>query len=94
MARVAGATPANDTDADKNETYTVTASCPAGKVAYGGGGNVAETSSDAVIVSVSSYPSSTTMWTFKAEVIGDSDGGSSDKTDAVTVTAYVLCGNA
>lgn len=63
-------------------------------MAYGGGGSVIETSSDAVIVTVSSYPSSTTVWTFKAEVVADSDSGNGDKTDAVTVTAYVLCGNA
>jgi S-layer homology domain len=94
LVRVVGATSASDADADKGESYTVTATCGAGKVAYGGGGNVAETSSDAVIVTVSSYPSSATVWTFRVEVTGDSDGGNSDKTDAVTVTAYVLCGNA
>jgi hypothetical protein len=92
--RVVGPSPISDADADKGESYTDTATCPAGLVAYGGGGSVVETSSGAVIVGVSSYPSSTTVWTFKAEVIADSDGGSNDKTDAVTVTAYVLCGNA
>jgi hypothetical protein len=92
QSRVVG-TPASDADADKGQSYSVTATCPAGKVAYGGGGNVAEASSDAVIVAVSSFPSSTSVWTFKAEVTADSDSGSKDKTDGVTVTAYVLCGN-
>ena len=46
-----------------------------------------------MIVAVYSYPSTATAWTFKAEVIADSDGGNSDKTDAVTVNAYVMCGN-
>jgi S-layer homology domain len=87
-------TPASDTDADKGESWTVTATCPAGKVTYGGGGSVVENSSDAAIVSVSSFPSSNTVWTFKAEVVADSDGGSKDSSDGVTVTAYVLCGNA
>ena len=86
--------PASDVDADNGESWTVTATCPAGKVAFGGGGSVVESSSDAVIVAVSSFPSSNTVWTFKAEVIADSDSGSKDKTDGVTVTAYVLCGNA
>ena len=87
-------TPASDADADLREVYTVTASCPAGKVAYGGGGSIVEGSSDAVIVEVSNFTSSATVWTFKAEVIADSDSGSADKTDAVVVAAYVLCGNA
>jgi hypothetical protein len=91
MVRVVG-TPASDTDADNGESYTVTATCGAGKVAFGGGGSIIENSSDAVIVQVSSYPSSTTVWTFKAEVTSDSDSGSRDKSDGVTVTAYVLCG--
>ncbi len=92
LMRVAG-TGVVDADAEKNEIYTVTASCGAGKVAYGGGGSVVESSSDAVIVTVWSYPSSSTVWTFRAEVIGDSDSKGKDASDAATVTAYVLCGN-
>ena len=61
--------------------------------ASAGVGSIVETSSDAVIVQVSSFPSLATVWTFKAEVVSDNDGGSADKTDAVVVTAYVLCGN-
>ena len=60
----------------------------------GGGGSIVENSSDAVIVQVSSFPSSNTVWTFKGEVVSDSDSGSRDKSDGVTVTAYVLCGAA
>jgi S-layer homology domain/Collagen triple helix repeat (20 copies) len=93
QARVVGA-PASDTDAEKGESWTVTATCPGGKVAYGGGGSVVENSSDAVIVAISSFPSSDAVWSFSAEVISDSDSGSRDKSDGVTVTAYVLCGNA
>ena len=37
-------------------------------------------------------PSSSTVWTFKAEVVADSDIENKDKSDGVTVTAYVLCG--
>ena len=59
----------------------------------GGGGSFVVNSSVAVIVQVSSFPSSNTAWTFKGEVISDSDSGSKDKSDGVTVTAYVLCGN-
>lgn len=93
QVRVVG-TPASDSDADAGESWTVTATCPAGKVAYGGGGSVVENSSDAVIVAASSFPSSNAVWTFKGEVAADSDTGGKDKSDGVTVTAYVLCGNA
>jgi hypothetical protein len=92
MVRVVSTSPVGDTDADLGESYTDTAGCPAGKVAFGGGGSIVEVSSDAAIVEVSSYPSSATVWTFKAEVVTDNDGKHRDNSDGVTVTAYVLCG--
>ena len=73
MARVVSDSPASDTDADLGESYTDTATCPAGKVAFGGGGSIVENSSDATIVEVSSFPSANAVWTFKAEVVVDID---------------------
>ena len=93
MARVVSNSPVSDTDADLGESYTDTATCPAGKVAFGGGGSIVENSSDATIVEVSSFPSASAVWTFKAEVVLDVDTKNKDKSDGVTVTAYVLCGN-
>ena len=57
QVRVVGS-PVSDTDADKGESYTDAAGCPAGKVVLGGGGSIVENSSDATIVQVSSFPSS------------------------------------
>jgi hypothetical protein len=91
--RVVGPTTISDADADKGEIWSVTATCPAGRVAYGGGGSIAESSSDAVIGTVHSFPSSSTVWSFRAEVTADSDSGHADRSDAMTLTAYVLCGN-
>ena len=76
-----------------SETYSGVATCPVGLVVYGGGGTIVEGTSDAVIGTVSTYPSSTTAWTFTAEVTFDSDVGGNDANDDVTVTAYALCGN-
>ena len=88
-------TPANDADADTGETLTDVASCTAPNVAYGGGGLIADGSSDASLV-VSSYPSDATTnrdWTYSVHVSTDVDTGAFDPTDDVTVTAFVLCGN-
>jgi hypothetical protein len=93
---VVSSSPTNDADADVGETISDTASCTAPQVAYGGGGTIAETSSDATVVAWESYPSDGTNnrdWTYSANIQVDPETGGSDQSDDVTVTAYVLCGN-
>jgi len=67
-------------------------SCTGGKVAYGGGVSVVRSTGNVILATVSSYPSDADTWSVSAVVVDDPyDGGTNDN---VTVTAYVLCGNA
>jgi hypothetical protein len=95
LTRVVSGSPHNRTNADGGDTFADDASCTGGKVAYGGGVSISSSHGDAVAVAVSSYPSSSTTWSVSAVVVSDpSDFGSTNNNDNITVTAYVLCGNA
>jgi hypothetical protein len=65
---------------------TATASCAAGKVALGGGGQVTTTDVPDKVQLIKNIPSSTSQWTTTATV---AKALASGKT--ATVTAYVLC---
>ena len=66
---------------------TATATCPAGKVALGGGGQITVSSglAEAFVALRSSYPSATNTWTAVAVVTGALPSATT------TVTPYVLC---
>jgi hypothetical protein len=62
---------------------TATASCSAGKVVLGGGGQIAS-GGTAIGALISSYPSSTTVWSVQGVVLVNGTG-------ALTITPYALC---
>jgi len=69
-----------------NTLVTAVATCPAGKVALGGGGQVTTTSGNKGRVQLTgSYPSAAGQWTAVA-VVNQALGA-----NTLTVTAYVLC---
>jgi len=75
-------------NAPRNTTVTATASCPAGTVLLGGGGQATTTASQKERAHLSmSYPSSATTWT-AVGTVGISALGSGQ---TMTVTAYALC---
>ena len=64
---------------------TATASCPAGEVALGGGGIMANGGSGTIALNAS-YPSSDTVWT----MVADRQSGSGNW----SLQAYVICATA
>ena len=70
-------------------TATATATCPAGKVLMGGGGQVTATGGAQPnrVQIISSYPSSSTVFT----VIGVINTTLAAVADRMTVTPYVVC---
>jgi hypothetical protein len=75
-------------NAPRNTTVTATASCAAGKVALGGGGQVTTTAAQKErAVLTASYPSGVGTWT-AVGVVGIAALGAGQ---TMTVTAYVLC---
>lgn len=75
-------------NAARNTLTTATATCPAGKALLGGGGTVTTTAAQKErVVLVSSYPSSTTVWTAIGVVAIAALGAG----QTMTVTAYALC---
>jgi hypothetical protein len=74
-------------NAPRNTLVTATATCPSG-VLLGGGGQVTTTSANKErAVLVTSYPSSTTVWTATAVVAIAALGAG----QTMTVQAYALC---
>jgi hypothetical protein len=68
-------------------TITGTATCPAGKVLLGGGAQVTTTSGNPANVNlVTSYPSSTTVWSATVVSDGGLGGGAT-----MSITAYAIC---
>ena len=75
-------------NAARNTLVTATATCPAGKVLLGGGAVITTTVAQKErALLVSSYPSSTTVWT-AIGVVGIAALGAGN---TMTVTAYALC---
>ena len=75
-------------NAAQNTLVTATAACPTGKLVLGGGALVTTTATQkSRAVLVSSYPSSTTVWT----AIGVVGTAALNAGNTMTVTAYVLC---
>ena len=64
---------------------TATATCPAGKVLLGGGGQATTTDADRASLP-ESYPSDATTWTAVGVVTANLTGGAQ-----MTVRAYALC---
>ena len=93
MVRVQGTT-VTHTDVEVGDELNAVAGCPVGKVAYGGGGNLAESSAD-VQVLLSSYPITDRIWAYSALVTQDFDTPSPPfiANDSVNITAYAVCGN-
>ena len=74
-------------NAAQNVLVTATATCPMGKVLLGGGAHITTTATQkSRAVLVSSYPSSTTVWT--AIGVAEAALGAGN---TMTVTAYALC---
>jgi hypothetical protein len=75
-------------NAARNTTVTATATCPAGKVALGGGAQVTTTAAQKErALLTASYPSAVGTWT-AVGVVGIAALGAGQ---TMTVTAYVLC---
>jgi hypothetical protein len=75
-------------NAPQNTLVTATATCPSGKVLLGGGAQVTTTATQKSRTAlVSSYASSTTVWT----AIGVVATGALGSGNTMTVTAYALC---
>jgi hypothetical protein len=71
-----------------NTVIPATAPCPATKVLLGGGGHITTNFGDKTrVVLVSSYPSSTTVWT----AIAVTTGLTLIPGESITVTAYAIC---
>jgi hypothetical protein len=62
---------------------TATATCAAGKVALGGGGQISS-GGTAIGALISSYPSTTAVWSVQGVVLVSGTG-------SLTITPYVLC---
>jgi hypothetical protein len=83
---VTGTSSAN-TDLPNGGTKTATASCPAGKIAVGGGAvlNFTTASESGEVNIIASRPTSSLIWSATAAVDNTQDVGT------WTITAYVVC---
>jgi len=75
--------------ASKGDQFTATASCPAGKVLYGGGGKVTVSAPSEIWRGAlpQSFPFDSTTWEAVGMVINSDLGAGT----TLTVTAYALC---
>jgi hypothetical protein len=73
---------------DSGDQITVSASCAAGKVAFGGGSSITYNGSSTLnrIALAASYPSTTSAWSTTYTVLSNFSNNTS-----VTITPYVLC---
>ena len=93
MVRVVSTSPVSDTDADLGESYTDTAGCPAGQGCLRRRRKhhreqLGCHDRPSLVLPVLEYG----VDLLGQKVVSDSETSQPDKSDGVTVTAYVLCG--
>ena len=84
---VVGAPATSASGAAIGTRVTATATCPAGTVLLGGGGNATSTDASGRAVLVSSYPSGSDTWT-AAAIVNDAKLATGK---TISVTAYAVC---
>ncbi|HMC56145.1 MAG TPA: hypothetical protein VKH19_13275 [Gemmatimonadaceae bacterium] len=92
-----GTTQSSAANAANSTIVTATASCPAGKSLFGGGGRVVTSNgtNPGKVAIQQSYPSAATTWTAVGVVTQDGGNGASVTSlgagVTMDVTAYVIC---